>query len=306
MTVNRNNVTLAAMGIAAIERDTGLSKDTLRVWERRYGFPNPLRDTHGERLYTAEDLTRLRLIKRLMDNGFRPGKIIPLEVAALHALLSNAMVTTETVSAAGDTLIHLLKSHRITDLRRHLKNLLIRQGLERFVLDTVVEMNTQVGDAWMRGQLAIFEEHLYSEQIQMLLRAAISQLDMPRKAPRILLTSLPGEQHTIGLLMVEAVLTLEGATCLALGPQTPVPDILQAVRAHQADVLCLSCSAAFPKTQCINSLADLRHGLDVGVAVWVGGAGVPKSGLTDGVRRLDSLTGLIAAVSQWRNEIPLD
>ena len=158
----------------------------------------------------------------------------------------------------------------------------------------------------MCGQLAIFEEHIYSEQIQVLLRAAISQLDMPRKAPRILLTSLPGEQHTIGLLMVEAILTLEGATCLALGPQTPVPDIQQAVRAHKADVLCLSCSAAFPKTQCINSLVDLRRGLDADVAVWVGGAGVPKGGLADGVRRLDSLTELIAAVSQWRNEIPLD
>jgi DNA-binding transcriptional MerR regulator/methylmalonyl-CoA mutase cobalamin-binding subunit len=301
-----NNEALLTMGIAAIERDTGLSKDTLRVWERRYGFPNPLRDANGERLYTTEDLTRLRLIKRLMDKGFRPGKIIPLDVAALHALLANNTVATETASAVGDALIHLLKSHRITDLRRHLKNLLIRQGLERFVLDTVVEMNTQVGDAWMRGQLAIFEEHLYSEQIQVLLRAAISQLDMPRMAPRILLTSLPGEQHTIGLLMVEVILTLEGATCLALGPQTPVPDILQAVRAHQADVLCLSCSAAFPKTQCINSLADLRLGLDADVALWVGGGGVPRAGLVDSVIRLDSLTALITAVSQWRNEMLLD
>jgi len=32
--------------ISAVERDTGLSKDTLRVWERRYGFPKPLRDCH--------------------------------------------------------------------------------------------------------------------------------------------------------------------------------------------------------------------------------------------------------------------
>ena len=167
-------------------------------------------------------------------------------------------------------------------------------------------MNTQVGDAWRCGQLAIFEEHLYSEQLQVLLRVAISQLDVLRKAPRILLTTLPGEQHTIGLLMVEAILTLEGATCLALGPQTPVPDIQLAIRAHKADVLCLSCSAAFPKTQCLNSLADLRHGLDAGVAVWVGGAGVPRGGLTEGVHRLDSLNGLVAAVSQWRNGITLD
>ncbi|HRF13460.1 MAG TPA: MerR family transcriptional regulator, partial [Candidatus Accumulibacter phosphatis] len=63
-------------GIAAVERDTGLSKDVLRVWERRYGFPAPCRDANGERSYPAEQVERLRLIKRLMDQGHRPGKLI--------------------------------------------------------------------------------------------------------------------------------------------------------------------------------------------------------------------------------------
>ena len=50
------------LSISAVERDTGLSKDTLRVWERRYGFPNPVRDALGERLYPVEQVERLRLI----------------------------------------------------------------------------------------------------------------------------------------------------------------------------------------------------------------------------------------------------
>ena len=62
--------------IAAVERDTGLSKDVLRVWERRYGFPAPDRDEHGERIYPAEQVERLRLVKRLMDAGHRPGKLL--------------------------------------------------------------------------------------------------------------------------------------------------------------------------------------------------------------------------------------
>ncbi|TXG94449.1 MAG: MerR family transcriptional regulator, partial [Rhodocyclaceae bacterium] len=62
--------------IAAVERDTGLAKDTLRVWERRYGFPTPARDANGERLYPSAQVERLRLIKRLMDQGFRPGKLV--------------------------------------------------------------------------------------------------------------------------------------------------------------------------------------------------------------------------------------
>ena len=62
--------------VGAVERDTGLSKDTLRVWERRYGFPQPGRDGAGERLYPAEQVRRLRLIKRLMDQGHRPGRLL--------------------------------------------------------------------------------------------------------------------------------------------------------------------------------------------------------------------------------------
>ncbi|WP_309246766.1 MerR family transcriptional regulator [Ramlibacter montanisoli] len=47
-----------AAAIAAVERDTGLSKDTLRIWERRYGFPQPLRDALGERTYPAEQVEK--------------------------------------------------------------------------------------------------------------------------------------------------------------------------------------------------------------------------------------------------------
>ena len=46
------------------------------MWERRYGFPKPGRDDNGERQYTVADVGKLRAIKRLMDVGMRPGKII--------------------------------------------------------------------------------------------------------------------------------------------------------------------------------------------------------------------------------------
>lgn len=58
--------------IAEIERDTGLGKDALRVWERRYGFPTPLRDARGDRLYDQPQLQRLLRIKQLLDAGHRP------------------------------------------------------------------------------------------------------------------------------------------------------------------------------------------------------------------------------------------
>jgi MerR family transcriptional regulator, light-induced transcriptional regulator len=71
------------LSIAAVTCETGLSAYTLRVWERRYGFPQPMRDSAGHRLYPRAQVERLRQIKRLVDAGFRPGKIVDAARAAL-------------------------------------------------------------------------------------------------------------------------------------------------------------------------------------------------------------------------------
>ena len=76
----------STFNIAAVERDTGLSKDVLRMWERRYGFPVPDRDSNGERCYPTEQVERLRVIKRLMDSGHRPGKLLAMPPEALAEL----------------------------------------------------------------------------------------------------------------------------------------------------------------------------------------------------------------------------
>ena len=68
----------------------------------------------------------------------------------------------------------MLQTHDAPALQHALANLLMRQGLQRFVLDTITPLNRAVGDAWMRGELQVFEEHLYTEQLQVALRAAIN------------------------------------------------------------------------------------------------------------------------------------
>ena len=77
----------SGISIAAVERDTGLGKDTLRVWERRYGFPHHDRDQFGERVYPIEQVDKLRVLRRLMDGGHRPGKVINLQIEQLQAQL---------------------------------------------------------------------------------------------------------------------------------------------------------------------------------------------------------------------------
>jgi DNA-binding transcriptional MerR regulator len=70
--------------ISAVERELGIGKDTLRVWERRYGFPNPKRDANGERRYPPDQVARLRLVRRLLDQGMRPHQLLSLPADALE------------------------------------------------------------------------------------------------------------------------------------------------------------------------------------------------------------------------------
>jgi MerR family transcriptional regulator, light-induced transcriptional regulator len=281
---DRSRLTTVTLSIAAVERDTGLSKDTLRVWERRYSFPTPARDAVGERAYPLEQVEKLRIVKRLMDAGHRPGRIVPLAMDQLQ-LLSEQTVDqmarpVEAAMESTDLRAHLdlIRSHRMPDLRAQLVRQLARLGVARFVNEVVAPLNAAVGDAWIRGQMQIFEEHAYTETLQVVLRGAIAGMavapqDTPNSAPlRVLLTTLPGEQHGMGLLMAEAVLTLEGCHCVSLGVQTPVWDVVLAAAAYRIDIVALSFTGSMNPNQVVDSLAELRAKLPPTVAVWAGGS----------------------------------
>ena len=291
------------LSIGQVERDTGLSKDTLRMWERRYGFPQPSRDTFGERLYDAPQIDKLRVIKRLMDAGQRPGRLMDKSFQELSDLGAQQTIERQAVGqpAAQADLIKLLQSHDSSALEQHLSQLLLRQGLRQFVLTTVAPLNMAVGEAWVRGELAIFEEHLYTEQVQGVLRAAIQSLPQRHESPRVLLTTLPQESHGLGLLMVETLLAAERVPCISLGTQTPISDIATAAFAHRADIVALSFSAAFALRPAAAGIATLRRDLPESATVWVGGRLVARlKQLPKGVCRIQSLDDVLPALDAWR------
>ncbi len=293
-----------SFNIAAVERDTGLSKDVLRMWERRYGFPVPERDLNGERLYPADQVDRLRLIKRLMDLGHRPGKLIATPAEELTALAPRRPRASENIptSAAEDLseLLALIKQHDAAGYQQAMQQRLARQGLQRFVQDTVSPLTHQVGEAWEDGRFEVFEEHLFTELTKRLLRQAIAALPGGPRRPRVLLTSVPDETHILGLLMAEALFALEGAECIPLGPQMPLLEIARAAEAHRADIVALSFSVAFPQRQIPSLLQQLRMVLPAGIELWCGGGGVMRLSAPEGVRLIPTLDGAVDALAKWR------
>ncbi|CAN5136930.1 HTH-type transcriptional repressor CarH [soil metagenome] len=300
------------LSIAAVERNTGLGKDTLRVWERRYQFPQPGRDANGERVYPPDQVAKLRLIKRLIDRGYRPGKIIHFDLEALHELNDGLLAADSKPVQAGDradllACLELCKTHQVEALRRNLSQALLRVGLQKFVVDVIAPLNHMVGENWAKGVFAVYEEHLYTEAAQNLLRNAISAI-LQRQGdaevrPVILLTTFPQEQHGLGILMAEAIFALEGARCISLGVQTPIADIVRAAEAQAVDIVALSFSSAINARQAVDGLAELSAALPPEIEVWVGGTSPALSHRGQKSARALSLSDVPAALEGWRQRL---
>ena len=280
--------------IGVVERDTGIGRDTLRVWERRYGFPDPVRNEKGERIYPEKQLRHLQRIRRLLDQGLRPGKVLPLGEDGLNEL--EARLIPEQGQGLDETVTAVLEAMQSADsdrletiLRKHCAN----QGMQAFILKTVVPLLSVVGQQWAGGKLQIYQEHFLSQQLIRFLNAEIAIMQRRARKPVVLLATLPGEQHTLGLLMVAAMLSSHGLSLINLGGHVPMDQIVAAVDQFHADIVGLTFSGAYQYKNIRPHLTELRELLPEDVEIWTGGEGVRRlRKLPDGVTRFMSLVRL--------------
>jgi DNA-binding transcriptional MerR regulator len=297
----------APLPIGVVERETGLSKDVLRKWEARYGFPVPERDATGERIYPPDQVARLVLIKRLLDSGMRPSHVVgqPPEALAELAERRRPKSAASQPDQFGERFIDALRTRDAPALRESLNRLLREEGVRQFVQDTLPRLIRFIGEAWAVGKLEIHEEHLFSEIVQNLLRGIIDELNSSVGHPRILITTLPGEPHGLGLLLVAALASLEMAYCLSLGTQTPLQEIRSAAEVRAIEIVALSFSTNFPARAVTPALDQLRDMLPDSVDIWVGGEGAFRSAHPQaGIVVVKSLEDVQGAIALWRGGRP--
>ena len=279
------------LSIGVVERDTGIGRDTLRVWERRYGFPEPVRNDKGERKYSEMQLRRLQRIRRLLDMGIRPGKLLPLSEDALDEL--EASLQPETPQQLDKTVSAMIEAIRSADAGQ--VEILFRtqyqkHGMKMFVLETVVPLLNTVGELWISGQLQVFQEHFLSQQLIRFLNTEIAEIPKSAEAPLVLLATLPGEEHTLGLLMVSAMLSSQGIAAINLGGEVPMDQISRAVEQFHADVVGITFSGAYQYKNIRAHLLELRELIADDVEIWTGGEGVHRlRKLPVGVTKFKSL-----------------
>jgi len=265
---------MVSIGVAA--RQTGLEISTLRKWEERYGFPRPVRLQSGQRRYLDYELKQLLIVARRVATGERPGKVI--------RELNDAFVSPQTFPCTESTLpqasesieiaLAALFKHNTSALRSALQTALDSRSMATFVEEIAGPMTRLVGDYWANGTLPIYGEHLYSAVLDSFLVRETNLSIGASAPPNVLLTTPPGEHHSLGLSMLNAVLGSAGIGSLRLHGGLPISEIAAATEAYGMRVVGVSVTCLYPPKILTGLMHALRNALSPDVAVWFGGAGV--------------------------------
>ncbi len=282
----------AALTIGAVSRATGLSPDILRVWQKRYGFPVPKRKPSGHRLYAAADVRRLRRIAVAIARGHRPAQVVALPEARLESLLAEddfALPDDPSRMNPVALLLDHVKNHRRAELTAQLLAEAATLGPLEFLESRIVPLTDEVGDAWARGDIAIHNEHFYSECAEDVLRTVRLPYERNARGPSVILATLPGEQHGLGLQMVALVTAVAGLRPHVLGTDIPVTEIAEAWVTRNAEAIGLSVSLSTGGAGVRRYLTELRDTIPTTVPIFVGGKGARRTYPPAGVAVVEDL-----------------
>jgi methanogenic corrinoid protein MtbC1 len=283
------------LSIGAVAKATGFSPDTLRVWQKRYGFPVPRRKPSGHRLYSSADVRRLRRISEALARGHRPGQVVPLAEPRLESLLTDRELT----GVAGPqrppvlrSLMDLVRGHKGPELTSALLADAAGLGPLEFLRLRVVPMITEVGESWSRGELGIHHEHLFSQRLEDVLRNVRLPFERGASGPGITLAAFSGEEHGLGIQMTALIAAFVGLEPHVLGTDTPVPEIVAAFQAQRSAAIGVSISVSTAGPRSHDQLEQLRRAVPAGVPILVGGMGARRSHPPGGCVIIDDLQGM--------------
>jgi hypothetical protein len=290
------------LSIGALSAATGIPADTIRTWERRYGFPVSARKPSGHRVYSLDTVPRLRLISQALERGHRAAEVVAAPERTLEALvatlpllptISAAPRSPRVAAGAAASPVDLFQPVREFDhdrLQRTFQAEWARMGPLEFLEGRAAPFLTALGEAWAKGTLDVRHEHFASAALGDFLRTVRAPLEERAAGPVVALSTLPDELHGLGLQMSAVVFASAGWRPLMLGVDTPLPQIVALVR--EAPISAVALSAAAPHRRRTDlALQTLRRRLPRQIPLLIGGAGAPAASRT-GIEVFPDLTSL--------------
>ena len=277
--------------VKAVARLSGVSAHTLRAWERRYQAVTPIRTDTGRRIYTTEDVARLRQLGELVDRGFSIGGIANLPKSELATLLESSAARDRGVGkeSFGELSPNLILSQLMSALERfdlptlsqELESARDSHEPRDYILSVIAPLLAEVGMQVMRGMLSIAQEHALSAVIRGQLGSLLEKSNRRsaasgREPAPIAFATASGDQNEFGTLMSAILCATRGVQAHYLGPNLPPDEFARSAKALGVKAIVLGTTPLPPgelKLGYEEYVAQLDRTLPEDCEIWLGGRG---------------------------------
>ena len=271
------------LNIGALSTATGVPVETIRTWERRYGYPESQRNDAGHRIYELETIEHLRLVTTILSRGYRPSQLEGRSREELEELVErtggieeepDGLEEPEPMQWRADWFDAVTRFDR-PELVGGMRNAYSRLNALDFLERMVSAFLTEVGMCWAESKIGVAHEHFASECVRDFLSERWRLLNKTAFGPPMVLATLPGEEHSLSLHMVALVATMADRRVVFLGANTPVEDIAVAADHCEAESVAVSISECAATPDAVSFLIRLRELVGPEASVYAGGAGAP-------------------------------
>ena len=222
--------------IGAVARMTNILEATLRVWERRYNFPQSTRTGGGHRLYSQQDVSRLQWVKTRIDEGMQvshairalqraeqDGTFMPLPDSS--TVYARSLPEGATLANLQRRLLAALQAHNVDEARLLIGEAQALSPLEEIVLEMIGPTLHAIGVGWAKGTVDVATEHLAANHLRNFLLTWMRVGPPAYSTNPVVLACAPGELHEGSLLMLGVLLRRLRWPILYLGQTMPLADL---------------------------------------------------------------------------------
>ncbi|MBX3320856.1 MAG: cobalamin B12-binding domain-containing protein [Nitrospira sp.] len=263
--------------IHRVAKLTGLSKDVIRVWERRFNLLKPTRGTNRYRNYSDEDVMMLRYLKEQLDGGASIGELAKL---GREELVTRARANTPRVAVVENMFGRLLQEllstlnplDRVT-FEKRLNGAVAVVPFDEALSGILLPLQEQVGQLWHDGHIGIAVEHYVTSQIQQKIFSAMNQLPVAEFGATVVVACPPGEEHDIAALAVAYQCRVRGCRVYYLGANVPIAALVKLCHEVKPDLTIISCPIVRAEDKAAELIQALVEDVSPVSDVAVGGHG---------------------------------
>jgi DNA-binding transcriptional MerR regulator len=267
---------------------TGLSIYTLRGWEKRYQVVSPKRNSAGHRIYSQDQVDKLRALNSLCTHGHSISQLQGKDMEELKKLLDTSGIkdypdneslklksNPEQAKYSLESLVLALENYRLDIVSHEFYNLKMKVSHRELALNVISPLMQVIGRKVMENSMSIAQEHALSSILKFHLGQFIYRGQTTKRgSDKLYIMTTPEEDHhEFGILLASLLCTHYEHNFFFLGPNLPAQALVQASNSLNATHIIIGTTIASPESPLDNYISDVLSGIGRKTELMVGGSG---------------------------------